>query len=176
VALVSRRYLEGATNADIKAETGITSTWLLYRCIDGKYDDGSGAPLPLPLPALPRRRDNLNRPESRKALVERLWRNAEQQVAQIEARLARSGISSDDGERDARSLAVLVRTLRELAAFDDAREPDAKAGKRTKKQSKPENDDPVPRDLDELRRELVRRIHAFVDERTGDGVSRGPQT
>jgi hypothetical protein len=170
VALLRRRYVENATLAQLKAETGITSVWAIYQCLDGKYDDGTSAPLPLP--KLPRRRDLLNRAESRKALLERLWRNAEQQVEQIETRLARSGIGPDNSEREARALAVLVRTLRELAAFDEADKPSAK----TRKQPKPENDNPVPRDLDELRRELARRIHAFVDERSGNRVLRGPET
>ena len=165
-----RRYVAGATLAEIKAETGITSVWTLYRCIDGKLPDGSNASLPLP--SLPRRRDNLNRPASRKALLERLWRSAEQQVDQIEARLAKCGIAPDDSEREARALAVLVRTLRELAAFDETQKPNAKP----KKAPKPDNDDPVPQDLDELRRELARRIHAFVDERTGIGIPGGPET
>ena len=116
-----RRYAEGATLPILKAESGLT-LWALYRCFDGHQDDGSD--MPLPLPALPRRRDARRR--TRAELVKRLWRNAEQQVEQIEARMAKSGRAPDDSERDARALAVLVRTLRELSAFDEQNKPDAR--------------------------------------------------
>ena len=39
VALLRRRYAEGATLAVLKAESGIASLWAIYRCLDGKYDD-----------------------------------------------------------------------------------------------------------------------------------------
>ena len=167
VALLRRRYSEGATLAVLKAESGVTSLWMIYRCLDGHYDDGCG--VPLPLPALPRRRNDARM--TRAELLRRLWRNAQRQVDQIETRIKQSRQAPDDSERDARALAVLVRTLRELSAFDEMRKPDAK------KQPKPEleNDDPVPRDIDELRRELARRIHAFVDERTGHRGPGGPE-
>ena len=170
VALLRRRYAEAATLPVLKAESGITSLWTIYRCLDGHYDDGSG--MPLPLSRIPRRRAGLritHSPLRRKSLVARIWRNAEAQVEQIETRLAQSGLAPDVFERDARSLAILVRTLRELTALAESKKPDAR------KQSKPENDDTPPRDLDELRRELARRMQAFVEERTGGGVSGGPE-
>ena len=89
VALLRRRYAEGATLPVLKAESGITSLWAIYRCLDGKYDDGSGAPLA----PLPRRR--VSRHATRAELVKRLWRNAEAQVAQIEARMKDSGQATE---------------------------------------------------------------------------------
>ena len=67
--------------------------------------------------------------------MKRLWSNAEAQVAQIEARMKQSGQAPDDSERDARTLAILIRMLRELSAFDEA-----KRGK-DKQQQKPANDE-----------------------------------
>lgn len=164
VALVRRRYADGATLAVLKAESGITSLWTLYRCLDGRYDDGSGAPLP----ALPRRRDITHRAARRAELVKRLWHSAERQVEQIEARMAQSGLAADDPERDARALAVLVRTLRELTAFDAE-----KRGK-GKQQQKPENEQPIPRNIDELRRELARKIEALIEAESGSGADAHP--
>jgi hypothetical protein len=57
-------------------------------------------------------------------------------------------------ERDARALAALTRTLRELNGLLSQRQPPAAADA---------DDDPVPEDIDEFRLELARRIHAFVD-------------
>jgi hypothetical protein len=63
-----------------------------------------------------------------------------------------------EGERAARTLASVARTLRELSMVsEEGDEAEAAA----------DDDDDIPRDIDELRRELARRIHAFVDERTG---------
>lgn len=66
-----------------------------------------------------------------------------------------------DAERAARTLASIARTLRELSLMNDTGEqPEAATA----------DDDDSPRDLDEFRRELARRINAFVDERTGAGL------
>ena len=89
---------------------------------------------------------------SREALVARLWRAAERQVSAVERR-----IDTDKGEdRNAHSLAVLVKTLRELSALDAA------AGRG----GASEDDDAGPRDIEEFRNELAREIEAFVASRT----------
>lgn len=51
-------------------------------------------------------------------------------------------------------LNVLVRTLRDLALFDAGAAPPP---------AKPEDDDPVPKDMDEFRNELARRIRGFIE-------------
>jgi hypothetical protein len=170
VALARRLYVEEVPVATIMAETGIRSTVVLYRCLDGYHDDGSGAPLPLP--ALPRRCQGLGgvRSKSRRgSVIARVWQNAEAQVRKIEARLEQSGLTSVlAAERDARALAVLVRTLRELSALAEMRKPSAK------KEPKPEienDDDPIPADLDEFRRALARRMQGLIETRTRGGVS-----
>jgi hypothetical protein len=167
VVLVRRRYVEGATVKSICAESGITNLDILYRCLAGEFPDGSGVPLaPIPL-----RRSGVRvrgRAGSRSALVARLWRTAEKQVEEIEERLTQAGLALTEREGNARTLATLVKTLRELAAFDEAQKP--------RKKEAQDDDDPVPTDIDEFRRELARRMQQFVESRTasrlsGDGES-----
>jgi hypothetical protein len=100
----------------------------------------------------------------RASLVKQMWRTAEAQVREIEERLRRAGQGPDERERDARVLAVLAKTLRELAALDQANTGAAAPP------ADDADDDPMPRDIDEFRRELARRIHAFVDSRGGAGL------
>jgi hypothetical protein len=165
VALVRRLYREGATVKAIVAETGITNLDILYRCVDGDYPDGTDEK-PKPLP---KRRPGVrvrHRKGSRTALVARMWRTAERQVEEIEDRLKAAGLPLAEHESSARTLAVVAKTLRELAAVDEAQKP-GKGKKQT-----PEDDiddDPVPRNIDEFRRELARRIDALVEGRTGSG-------
>jgi hypothetical protein len=138
----------------------------LYYWLDGGPPDG-----PLHLEPIPRRRGGgLGRLARRRrlrgdrtAVIRRMWRTAEAQVRDIESRLMADKQTPDERERDARSLAILVKTLRELCALDDSRGEPAST-------DTGDNDD-IPRDIDEFRRQLARRINAFVDERTGAGVS-----
>jgi hypothetical protein len=70
----------------------------------------------------------------------------------------------DETERTARTLASISRTLREAAALN---QPEGAAP------HDDPDDDPVPGDIDEFRRELARRIRGIVDaERrsTGEGL------
>jgi hypothetical protein len=146
-------YAAGATARAIKVETGL-STWMAYHWIDGgPKTDG--------VPPLPRRNNVVRRrllKGDRIALVGRMMIAAEAQVSEIEARLA-EGSNTPDRERDARTLAVLARTMRELIAVDSLQ----RGGEqRVKKQER--HDDPVPRDVDELRRRLARRLDQLVAE------------
>jgi hypothetical protein len=132
----------------------------MYRCIDGKFDDGSGTP-PAPVP---RRRADTRTAErigSRGALIARMWRTAEKQVGEIEDRLKAAGLELAERESNARTLAVVARTLRELSAVDEAEKA------RGKEASKDNNDDAPPRNIDELRRSLARKLEAFVGGPSG---------
>jgi hypothetical protein len=166
VALARRRYIEGTPVGAIVAEIGATSLRIAYGCFDGEFPDGSGiSPAPIP-----RRRSGVRlfRSGSRRtALVKRLWRAAEQQVDQIEQRLKDAGLELNERDGNARALAVLVKTLRELVAFDQA------TAAKTRKASDDGDDDAVPTDLEELRRELARRIEALAEVRA-DGGSEVP--
>lgn len=153
VALVRRRYAEGATVDAIVAESGTKNLNILYRCIDGRYPDGSGV-----APArLPRRKSGVpirRRAGSRAALVTRMWRTAERQVEEIEDRLAIAGLEFAERESNARTLAIVAKTLRELAAVDE------KA--RVKEATKDDDDDAPPRNIDDLRRALAEKLERFV--------------
>src|SRR6188474_839186 len=119
VALVRRRYAEGAFVKTIVAESGIKNLTVIYRCVAGLYPDGSGIK-PAPIP---QRRAGVrvrHRKGSRAALVARMWRTAERQVEEIEDRLAVAGLEIAERESNARTLAIVAKTLRELVAVDES--------------------------------------------------------
>ena len=101
-------------------------------------------------------------PEQRAALAQRIQNVVEREMTALERLLDKAGESGHGGaENSARALAGIARTLREVALLNrpaEAMLPDEA------------DDDPIPRDIDEFRRELARRINAFVDARQkGDG-------
>src|SRR5262249_12876051 len=93
----------------------------------------------------------------RAKLVRRIWRTAEAQVREIERRLIDQPPPPEERERNARTLAVLARTLRDLDALDCDN-----SGRPT------QDDDTVPRDVEALRRELSRKIDEIIAERETD--------
>jgi hypothetical protein len=145
IARVRQRYVDGDSAAAIMRDLGINQ-YALYFCLDGAKDPA--------LPPLPRRRLMVGtlktpRPRARAALVNRLWRAAERQVRDIEERLRLNKQQPDERERDARVLATMVKTLRELRALQDTeQEPSAK--------------DEGPANLDDFRRELARKIDGLI--------------
>lgn len=95
--------------------------------------------------------------DSRAALYARVYRAAEAQMDTLE-RVQKSlqPTQPAQAERTARVTATLNKTLLEIAALarpDEGAPPDEA------------DDDPVPRDIDEFRRELARRIRGFVESR-----------
>jgi hypothetical protein len=96
----------------------------------------------------------------RASLVTRLWRTAERQLRDIEDRLARDRQQPpDERERDARTLAVLVKALRDLSMLDGSTRESTDAY------------DGRPRDIVAFRRELARKMDAFIERKLGRGVS-----
>ncbi|CAH1656690.1 hypothetical protein CHELA1G11_13169 [Hyphomicrobiales bacterium] len=96
----------------------------------------------------------------RGALVARLWRTADAQVREVERRLAQGETEPGDREKDARTLAVVVKTLRDLLALEaDEHTVEATAAK--------EKGGDV-RDLDDFRRELAERIDRLRRARDAD--------
>ena len=167
VALVRRRYREGATVKAIVAESGIRNLNIIYRCLDGEFPDGSGA-RPEPIP---KRRPGVrirHRSGSRAGLVARMWRTAERQVEEIEQRLDTAGIPLAERESNARTIAIVARTLRELSAVDEAKASRGKAA------AKDNDESGIPRNLDDLRRALAQKLEAFV-EGTADPVPDDPE-
>jgi len=96
------------------------------------------------------------------AVLARVQRAIEQELARIETIIA--GDAADEGmsarrmeaERTARTLATLARTLKEIARLREA-----------KRKVKAKHDN-KPRDLDQFRRELARRLDALVAQSAPD--------
>jgi hypothetical protein len=138
--------------------------------LDQFYYWMDGAPQPdggKLLPPIPRRRiivRKSSRAGTRIALITRMMRATELQLHEIEQRLGEKKGEPGGRERDARMMTILAKTLRELIALDDENAPrDAP----TKPASS--EDDFVPRDVDELRRELARRVDILRQGRIAAG-------
>jgi hypothetical protein len=160
-------YAEGVDTRTIMAETGL-STWTLYNWLDGRASR-TGEQVLEPLPKRRIVRNLRITPGDRRSLVERMMRSAERQVAEIELRV---GSPRHDREKDARMLAVLARAMRELTAVDAlnrdlerVKEPAPEVEKSGKA------DEPVPRDIEELRRSVSQKLQAIIAERTGEADS-----
>lgn len=99
-------------------------------------------------------------------IAERLQGALARVLPAIETTLARLTAPQHprDTEQAARTLGVLMRTLRELNTLAGQHAPQRPGDTR--------DDDPVPEDIDEFRRELARRINAFVDERQTEDAQR----
>jgi hypothetical protein len=111
-------------------------------------------------------------PRGRKAVIGKLWKAAQTQLETHEAHLAELPAGTAASEADAKTLATLARTVRELVALDSAA-----AGEGGKAE-----DDPSPaeglRRVEAIRSELARRLAALAAEDAatagtapaGDGV------
>lgn len=98
-----------------------------------------------------------------------ITRAVERELAAIDAVLAKLGAGpqdAGDAERTARTLASLARALKELKALDGGRD--------ERSEGESERDD-MPRDIDEFRRELARRMDALVACGADGGVPGKPE-
>lgn len=96
-------------------------------------------------------------PQDRAAVAARVQAVVERELTAVERVLEVLGPSDrDEAERTARTLASLARTLREVALINQTEEAVAPDDA---------DDDPVPRDIDEFRRQLAQRIRKFIDAR-----------
>src|SRR5581483_8777463 len=105
------------------------------------------------------------RPPSQQSMIERIERLVERELEAEEAARARLGPlprAPADAERCARTLATLTQTLHALARLRSGLLPDNGLP-----------DDDMPRDIDEFRRELARRIRVFIESRTARNVGGG---
>jgi hypothetical protein len=104
-------------------------------------------------------------PRGRKAVIGKLWKAAQTQLEAHEAHLAELPAGTAASEADAKTLATLARTVRELVALDSAA-----AGEGGKSE-----DDLSPaeglRRVEELRRELARRMERLIADHAGEAVS-----
>lgn len=112
-------------------------------------------------------------PVPRQRVIGRLWRTAERQVGEVEARLAVLDADPQALEREAKTLAIIARTIRDLAAIDADGKP-AKRG-RGKEQAQDhgfttQTGGPA-RDIESFRAELAQRLDELRRERGGDSAS-----
>jgi hypothetical protein len=100
-------------------------------------------------------------PASRKVVVDKLWRAAKRQLVAHEAHLDELPKGAAASESDAKALATLARTVRELVALEAA----------TTIQEGKSADDLSPaaglRHVAELRKELARRLEILAAEEAG---------
>ena len=124
-------------------------------------------------------REARRQPFSRKRVVSRLWRTAERQVAEIETRMTGIGDDPQALERDAKTLAIIAKTVRDLVAIDGEAGEQAKSKEnRAAHGSKNAYPDPKaagddgngPRDIEGFRAELARRLDELRREREGCGT------
>lgn len=105
-------------------------------------------------------------PPSRKAVVAKLWRAAKRQLDAHEARLEELPKGAGASEADAKALAVLARTVRELVAMEAT----------TAGREDTSSNDLSPADglrhVAELRKELARRLDALADRELGQADPR----
>jgi hypothetical protein len=160
IAEVRQDYIDGKTIDVIQRERGV-SKYKLYQCLKGgPVVDGKRPLEPVPLRGTGTPLSRSIDSEQRAALVRRLWRTAEGRVKEIEARLTLDTLAPAERERDARAMAVLVKTLRDINELDAER--DRKTSKRDgNAAATPEENYDDPRQIDEFRRELARRIAAI---------------
>jgi hypothetical protein len=157
-------YADGVPVQEIRAERGFS--------LERLYDWLNGAPQPdgrTLLPPIPRRRIVLRKEdpaETRTALIARIMRASDLQIRGVEQRLGGENTEPDDRERDAHMLAVITKTLRELMVHDTPNPPNKKPAKPARTQ-----DDFIPRDVDELRRELARRVDLLRQRRAAGGTA-----
>ena len=145
-------YEQGFTVSRILAACDMALGTLYYWLGGGPREEGG----PL-YPPISRRRQVVGKRRrplqtSRVSLAARLWRTAEGQVRDIEERLSRPCASAVEREREVRMLGLLVRTMRDLSVFDPG----------TPGEAPQENDDGMPKSIEEFRVELARRLHGLI--------------
>jgi len=152
-------YVAGMTVRDICRKHQV-SQWTAYHCLaGGPLVNGKRMFEPIPLRGTIRLRST-----DRKKLVQRLWQAADAHAQTLEGRLKKATAPAER-ESATRAMAVLVKTVRDLLELDAARpDPKVKPGA----EPPPEVKDDDPREIDEFRRELARRIAALDAAATGE--------
>lgn len=172
-ALAHRLYREGVGVAEIRARTGLTR-WKVYSWIDKRVDE-RGRIVADPAPRKLARREGALAREQRERMMARMWDAAEVQLGEIESRLKTLDGAGADIEREARTLAILARVVRELnvqnLAAEKTRRLQDSAGERpgrvtaTRRNASTETPDEQPaRELGQLRDDLARHLARLRNE------------
>lgn len=101
---------------------------------------------------------------SRKRVVSQLWRAAKRQLDSHEEHLADLPKGAAASEADAKALATLARTVRELVAIEEPQ-----GGKRDKQTDDLSAADGL-RHVAQLRQDLARRLEALAAQDTGEAA------
>jgi hypothetical protein len=154
-------YADGVPAEHIAAKWGM-STGALYKWVNGEVAGMNLLPLRKRRPCVRRIRPPKG---ARLAVIRRLWDAAAQQVRELHVRLATMQPPAER-EADTRLLSVLVRTLRDLDVLDPRKESATPPGTAAAKDHEAD-----VRDIDEFRRDLVRKMDAVIAARAeaGDG-------
>ncbi|HRE19792.1 MAG TPA: hypothetical protein PKW21_01990 [Rhabdaerophilum sp.] len=119
-----------------------------------------------------------SRASSRRQVVARLWRSAERQVAEIEARMARLDDDQQSLEREAKTLAIIAKTVRDLVAIDAeaailsrsrVKGANTSNGRAVSREDDGDDRADAARDIEGFRAELARRLDELRRERGGEG-------
>jgi hypothetical protein len=155
-------YADGKSVAAIKAETEMTGHAIYFWLGGGPQI--AGRPTLEPIPRRVTRTTKVT-PDDRRAMIARIMRSCDKQISEIERRVNPSPTQLD---HDSRRLALISRTLNELTAIDQ------RNSELKRKNVQPNNDksgnarQAVPRDADELRRSLARKLEAIIAERNSE--------
>ena len=114
-------------------------------------------------PAPPAAKRKPARSGGRKVVIGKLWKAAQTQLEAHEAHLAELPAGTAASETDAKTLATLARTVRELVALDSAA-----AGEGGKSEDEPSPAEGL-RQVEQLRSELGRRLAVLAAEEAGAG-------
>jgi hypothetical protein len=122
----------------------------------------------LPMSRLPEIESQPKRPKpiGRHRIVSQLWRAAERQVNAVEARLLTLADEPLALEREAKTLGIIARTVRELLAIEEEKAKAKGAGK-----ADDSNQPDAARTVAEFRRELAEKLEQLRAERAGDGAA-----
>lgn len=141
LAEARKLLVEGLPVTQISLRTGIPVSTLRYHLAETKRAlAASNSPLMRP---------RMLGKNARPLLIARLWATAERQITEIDTRLAEADGDPATLERDAKTLSILARTVRDLVALED---------KPVKKAESPHADAEMPKDIDGFRRELAQKL------------------
>lgn len=121
-------------------------------------------------PNIPARRLSSVAPTRRRRLVKRLWQTAERQVEEIDRRLQALRDDPQSLEREAKTLALVARTVRDLVALDS----EAAMVPRIEEQHDARAN-PAVMDANAFRRELALKLDQLRGDGAGPGLAGEPQ-
>lgn len=106
----------------------------------------------------------------RQRVISQLWRTAERQVNAVEQRLMTLNDEPQALEREAKTLGIIARTVRDLVAIDEEKAK-AKNGGKGDDDNQPGASHAAPMSISDFRRELAEKLEQLRLERAGSGTA-----